>query len=147
LVAENLRNSGWFLSFEIIQTTNDIFKERQNSPMHEILFQTPKPTATNERAEFYDLRIVKHNTAGELSALVREIRGWWDNESKQPFFDEPSLLESEPFPIEWKALDAYFQRRRALAGCGFVHVFNWHPVSGQPASHRRIDLATLAEER
>jgi hypothetical protein len=109
--------------------------------MHEILFQTPDPMATSEQTVFYDLRIVKRHDAGKTSMIVREIRGWWDNEVKRPYFDEPSLLEAGPYLAEWKALIEYFDRRRALAISGFAHAFNWHPVSGQPASYRRIDLA------
>jgi hypothetical protein len=108
--------------------------------MHEILFQTPEPTASSDSAEFYDLCIIRQDNAERSSVVVREIHGWWDNEIKRPFFDEPSILELGPYFIEWKALDAYFQRRRALASSGFAHAFNWHPVSGHPASYRRIDL-------
>jgi hypothetical protein len=113
--------------------------------MHEVLFQTHEPTATSERVVFYDLRIVKQHIAGETSIIVQETRGWWDNEIKQAIFDSPSSLEFGPFVLECKALAAYSQRRRALASRGFAHAFNWHPATGHPASHRRINLGGTAE--
>jgi hypothetical protein len=113
--------------------------------MYEVLFQTHEPTATSERAVFYELCIIKQQIAGKPSITVRESRGWWDNENRQPIFDDPSILEYGPFLLESKAYVAFFQRRRALAIRGFAHSFNWHPVTGFPASHRRIDLSETVD--
>ena len=101
--------------------------------MYEVLFQSHEPTATSERTVFYELCIVNQQIAGASSILVRETRGWWDNEIKQPIFDGPSILVFGPFLLQYKALAAFFQRRRALAIRGFAHSFNWNPVTGHPA--------------
>jgi hypothetical protein len=113
--------------------------------MYEVLFQTQEPTAMSERAVFYELCIAKQQLAGESSIIVRETRGWWDNEIKRPVFDDPSILVFGPFLFECKALATYYRRKHALATRGFAHAFNWHPVTGLPASHGRIDPGRFTE--
>lgn len=107
--------------------------------MQDVLFKTDQPTATSGPVEFLELCLLHEDIAGQRQIIIREVRGWWDNETKRAFLDEERRLQSEPIKTYGEALERYCRRRLVHIKGGFTHSFVWHPISGVPAFYRLLD--------
>ena len=108
-------------------------RERLHS-MQDVLFKTDQPASeTSGQVEFLELCLLQQDIAGQRINFVREIRGWWDNETQQAIRDEERRLQSEPIKTYGEALERYCRRRLEHINGGFNHSFIWHPISGAPA--------------
>jgi hypothetical protein len=106
--------------------------------MQDVLFKTDKPTATAGQVEFLELCLLQQDIAGQRVNFVREIRGWWDNETQRALLDEEKRLQSEPIRTYSEALERYCRRRLEYINGGFTHSFIWHPISGVPAFYKQL---------
>lgn len=108
--------------------------------MHNVLFLSHEPTAAPGRAEFYELCLDPLNDEQEQVTHVREIHGWWDNETGRVVVDETQVEQAASFPTFGEALNVFVRRRQFRIDTGFRHLFRWHPLTGAPAFHMELGM-------
>jgi hypothetical protein len=108
--------------------------------MLDVLFQTNEPTAAPGRVEFYDLHLLREDVNGIWVNIVRERHGWWDNESRGIVVDADSESLEKGFNNYSEALAWYCQRRHQHMNRNFIHSFMWHPITGEPAFYKRVEM-------
>jgi len=78
--------------------------------MHNVLFLSHEPTTAPGRAEFYELCLDPLNDEQEQVTHVREIHGWWDNETGRVVVDETQVEQAASFPTFGEALNVFVRR-------------------------------------
>ena len=108
-------------------------KMQRTPSMQDVLFQVARPSEKTERAEFYDLSVSAEQSDGRVVYVFREKHGWWDSTIQHAVFDQALDLPSEVFPTFHEAVERHSRQKLFHTRCGFIHSFNWHPLTGLPA--------------